>query len=30
MMGVTPADFAGFAATMGFDFIGATCEIGPA
>jgi 5-methyltetrahydrofolate--homocysteine methyltransferase len=30
MMGVTPADFAGFAAEQGADFIGANCGIGPA
>ncbi len=30
MMGVTQADFGGFAATMGADFIGANFEIGPA
>ena len=30
MMGITQADFAGFAATMGADFIGANFEIGPA
>ncbi len=30
MMGVTPADFASFAAAQGADFIGANCGIGPA
>ena len=30
MMGVTPADFASFAAGQGADFIGANCGIGPA
>ena len=30
MMGVTPADFARFAAGKGADFIGANCGIGPA
>ena len=30
MMGVTPADFASFAAARGADFIGANCGVGPA
>ena len=30
MMGVTPGDFASFAAAQGADFIGANCGIGPA
>ena len=30
MMGVTPADFASFAAAQDADFLGANCGIGPA
>ena len=30
MMGVTPADFASYAAAQSVDFIGANCGIGPA